>query len=71
MPSVDIQILEGVFSEKERSQMITEVTQVFANIAGDDFAQNVSVRIHEIKSGNYGYAGQPIHTEDGLNMRRK
>ncbi|WP_170402869.1 tautomerase family protein [Ruegeria arenilitoris] len=45
MPSVDIQILEGVFSEEERTQMIKEVTQVFVNIAGDETADSQFTRM--------------------------
>lgn len=69
MPLIDIQVLEGVFDEADKARMIEKVTQAFGEVAGGDMAQNTSVRIHEIRSGNWGFAGTPMTTDDGLRIR--
>ena len=71
MPSMDIQVLEGVFSEEEKAQIITRVTEAFGSVAGETIANGLSVRIHEVKSGSWGYAGKVLHTEDALAMKAK
>ncbi len=69
MPLIDIQVLEGVFDAKDKALIIERVTDAFVSVAGGTMKQGTSVRIHEIKSGDWGFAGVPLHTEDGLAMR--
>jgi len=71
MPSIDIQVLEGVFSAEEKKQIIQNVTEAFGQVAGQTIKQGTSVRIHEIKSGSWGYAGNILTTEIALEMREK
>ena len=71
MPCMDIQILEGVFTPEEKAQMIEKLTDAFGEIAGQTLAGNLSVRIHEVKSGSWGYAGKALTTEVGLSMRAR
>jgi len=71
MPSIDIQVLEGVFSDEEKRRIIENVTNGFGEVAGETIRNNTSVRIHEVRSGSWGYAGQVLHTEDALAMRRR
>lgn len=71
MPLIDVQVLEGVYSDEEKSRIIEKLTQAFGEIAGRTMAEATSVRIHEIRSGSWGYAGKPMTTEDGLAMRKR
>jgi len=71
MPSIDIQVLEGVFSDLEKAQMIKKVTQAFGEVAGQTIQNNTSVRIHEVRSGSWGYAGNVLTTQDALDMRSR
>ncbi|MCK7615902.1 tautomerase family protein [Roseibium sediminicola] len=71
MPSIDIQVLEGVFSDAEKSEIIEHVTDAFASVAGQTIKAGTSVRIHEIQSGSWGYAGNTLTTEAALEMRRR
>jgi len=59
MPLIDIQVLEGVFDEDDKARIIKKVTEAFGDAAGGDMAANTSVRIHEVKSGSWGFAGTP------------
>ena len=69
MPSIDIQVLEGVFSDEEKAQIITRVTAAFGTVAGPEIERGTSVRIHEVKSGSWGWGGNVLHTEDGQRMK--
>lgn len=71
MPSIDIQVLENVFSDAEKGEIIKKVTDAFAEIAGEAIKQGTSVRIHEVQSGAYGYGGNVLTTADALAMRAR
>ncbi|UWQ16845.1 tautomerase family protein [Jannaschia sp. M317] len=71
MPSIDIQVLEGVFSDAEKAEIIRRVTDAFGSVAGETIRGGTSVRIHDVRSGSYGYAGNVLTTEDALAMRRR
>ncbi|KAA9009244.1 tautomerase family protein [Histidinibacterium aquaticum] len=71
MPSIDIQVLEGVFSDTEKAEIITRVTEAFGSVAGATIKGGTSVRIHEVASGSWGYAGKVLTTADALRMREQ
>ena len=68
---MDIQILEGVFTPEEKAQMIAKMAGAFAEVAGQTLDDNLSIRIHEVESGSWGYAGKARATEIGLAMRAR
>lgn len=69
MPLIDIQVLEGFFDEEDRIRIMTAVTKAFGDAAGGKMRDNTSVRIHEIKSGNWCYGGNVLTTAVGLSIR--
>ncbi len=71
MPSIDIKVMEGVFTTEEKARIIECVTAGFGEVAGETMRQNTSVRIQEIRSGDWGYAGEPLTTQTGLDMRKR
>ncbi|MGJ8622756.1 MAG: tautomerase family protein [Yoonia sp.] len=71
MPSIDIQVLEGVFSAEEKAEIIRKVTDAFGAVAGQTIRAGTSVRVHEVRSGSWGYAGNILTTEDALEMRAR
>lgn len=71
MPSIDIQVLEGVFDDAEKAQIITRVTEAFGSVAGGTIQAGVSVRIHEVRSGAWGWGGQVLTTADALEMKAR
>lgn len=71
MPLIDIQVMEGVFSDDEKARMIESVTDGFGAVAGQAMADATSVRIHEVKSGAWGYAGKPFYLQDALDIKNR
>ncbi len=71
MPSIDIQVMEGVFSTEDKRLIIEKVTNAFGEVVGETLRAGTTVRIHEIQSGSWGYGGQPITTEDAKRWRNQ
>lgn len=71
MPSIEIQVLEGVFSEEEKGAIIQKVTDAFGEVAGQTIKNGTSVRLLEVSSGSWGYAGNVLTTQDALEMRAR
>lgn len=71
MPSIDIQVLEGVFDDDEKGRIIEGVTRAFGDVAGKTIMAGTSVRIHEVRSGSWGWGGEVLTTGDALAMKSK
>ena len=71
MPSIDIQVLEGVFSDEEKALIITRVTEAFGSVAGETIKGGTSVRLHEVRSGSWGYGGTVLTTADARAMKAR
>ena len=71
MPAIDVQVMEGVFSAEEKADLIRELTRAFGGVAGQCLADNLSVRIHDVESGSWGYAGKALTTQDAKAMRER
>ena len=63
MPFIEVKIIKGVFSTEEKSQMIGEITSVFARMKGDEFAAGTWVIVNEIDNGNWGEGGSVLLAE--------
>lgn len=44
MPLIDIHVLEGVFTDEEKRQLIAETAKAFGTVAGQTMQDNTSVR---------------------------
>jgi 4-oxalocrotonate tautomerase len=63
MPSVEVKSIKGVFSTEEKSQKIEEITNVYARMKGDEFAEGTWVVINELDDGNWGEGGSVLKAE--------
>ena len=64
MPSVDIEVIEGVFDEAQKVQMIEKVTDAMVEIEGENMRGVTWVRVKEVRSGQWGIGGKPISASD-------
>jgi len=64
MPLVDIQVVEGVFSNDQKRTMIEKVTDAMVEIEGEAMRAVTWVRIQEVASGEWGIGGKPLTTAD-------
>lgn len=70
MPLIDIHVLEGVFSDEEKAQIIAETAKAFGKVAGKPMQDMTSVRVHEVKSGHWGGADTVWTTDRALEVKR-
>ncbi len=71
MPLIDIHVLEGVFSSEEKARLISETAKAFGHVAGKAMQDNISVRVHEVKSGDWGGAEGVWTTEKALELKAR
>ena len=64
MPLVDIQVIEGVFSEDEKSEMIRKVTDTMVAIEGETMRGVTWVRVQDVPSGQWGIGGKALTARD-------
>jgi len=63
MPFVEVKSIKGVFSAEEKSQIIEEITDVFARMKGVEFASGTWVVVSEIDDGSWGEGGSVLKAE--------
>jgi 4-oxalocrotonate tautomerase len=64
MPYVSVKVIEGVFTPQQRQEMITRLTDTMVAIEGEELRQATLVTIEEVKSGDWGFGGTALTTED-------
>jgi 4-oxalocrotonate tautomerase len=63
MPLVDVQVIEGVFSDKQKQDIIKRVTDAMVQVEGEAMRGVTWVRVLEVKSGQWAIGGNPLTTE--------
>ena len=64
MPLLNVKLLEGVFTPKQKQEMIRKLTDTMVSIEGENMRSVTWVVIEEVKSGDWGIAGNPLATSD-------
>mgnify|MGYP000473218752 FL=1 len=63
MPLVNVKVIEGVFTEAQKQEMVQKLTDTMVSIEGENMRQVTWVVIDEVKSGNWGIGGNVLTTE--------
>lgn len=58
MPQVDIQIIEGVFDNNQKQEMIRKVTDAIVEVEGEALRSLTAVRVHEVPAANWAVGGK-------------
>ncbi len=64
MPLINVKLIEGVFSEAQKREIVTRLTDTMVEIEGENMRQVTWVLVEELKSGDWGIGGQPLTTAD-------
>ncbi len=62
MPLIQVKVIEGVFSEEQRREMIERLTDTMVSIEGEKMRDLTAVVVEEVKSGNWGVGGKALTT---------
>jgi 4-oxalocrotonate tautomerase len=63
MPLVNVKLIEGVFDNSQKREMVERLTDAMVEIEGENMRQVTWVVIEEVKSGDWGLGGQPLTTD--------
>ena len=70
MPLANIKVIEGVFTDSEKQQMIEKVTDAIVAIEGERLRDKTVVIVEETRSGDWGIGGKTLTTEHVRHARR-
>jgi len=64
MPLIQVKVIEGVFTEAQKKEMIKKITDTMVSIEGEKLRQVTFVIVEEVKSGDWGIGGKAMTTAD-------
>ena len=62
MPFLNVKIIEGVFDDSQKREMIEKLTDTMVTIEGENMRSVTWCVVEEVKSGDWGVAGNPLTT---------
>jgi 4-oxalocrotonate tautomerase len=63
MPFLNVKLIEGVFTPKQKQEMIRKLTDTMVSIEGENMRPVTWVVIDEVKSGEWAVGGNPLTTD--------
>ena len=64
MPLIAVKVIEGVFSDEQKREIVRKLTDTMVSIEGENMRSVTWVIVEEVKSGDWGIGGQPLTTAD-------
>lgn len=64
MPFIDVKVIEGVFTDDQKQEIVRRLTDTMVSIEGENMRPVTWCVIEEVKSGDWAIAGNPLSTED-------
>jgi 4-oxalocrotonate tautomerase len=64
MPMVTVKVIEGVFTPEQKREMISKITDTMVEIEGENLRPVTWVLVEEVRSGDWGIAGNGLSTAD-------
>ena len=64
MPLIQVKLIEGVFTETQKRQIVRKLTDAMVSIEGENMRPVTWVIVEEVKSGDWGIGGNGLTTAD-------
>ena len=64
MPLLNVKMIEGVFTPTQKQEMIRKLTDTMVSIEGENLRPYTLVVLEEVKSGDWGVAGNSLTNSD-------
>ena len=64
MPLIHVKLIEGVFSDSQKRDIITELTDAMVKVEGENMRGVTWVTLEEVRSGDWGMGGRAVTTAD-------
>jgi 4-oxalocrotonate tautomerase len=71
MPMVTVKLIEGVFTPEQKHEMIRKITDTMVEIEGESLRPVTWVVVEEVRSGDWGIAGNGLTTADVHALQRQ
>ncbi len=64
MPLIQVKLIEDVFSQAQKQDIIKKLTDAMVSIEGENMRPVTWVVVEEVKSGEWGIGGKAMTTAD-------
>jgi 4-oxalocrotonate tautomerase len=64
MPLIQVKLIEGVFTNAKKKEIITKLTDTMVSIEGEALRPYTIVVLEETRSGDWGVGGKSLTTAD-------
>ncbi len=64
MPLVQVKVIEGVFSDAQKREMVRKLTDAMVSIEGEAMRGVTWVVVEEVKGGSWGIGGKSLTADD-------
>jgi 4-oxalocrotonate tautomerase len=64
VPLIHVKLIEGVFSDSQKRDIITELTDAMVKVEGENMRGVTWVTLEEVKSGDWGMGGRAVTAAD-------
>jgi len=64
MPLINVKVIEGVFSDPQKREIVETLTNAMVSIEGENMRGVTWCVLEEVKSGDWAIGGSPLSTED-------
>jgi 4-oxalocrotonate tautomerase len=68
MPLIQVKLIEGVFTDNQKQEMVRKLTDAMVSIEGENMRPVTWILIEDVKSGAWGIGGNPLTTTDVKNL---
>lgn len=63
MPLINVKVIEGVFSDSQKHDIVKELTDAMVRVEGENMRGVTWVVVEEVRSGDWGIGGNTLTTE--------
>ena len=64
MPLIQVKVIENVFTSEQKQQIVRGLTDAMVRIEGENMRPVTWCVVEEVRSGDWGIAGNPLTTAD-------
>jgi 4-oxalocrotonate tautomerase len=64
MPLIQVRLIEGVFTDSQKHEMIRKLTDTMVSISGENLRPVTWVIVEDVRSGDWGIGGNGLTTSD-------
>jgi len=64
MPLIQVKVIENVFTDAQKEEIVSRLTDTMVAIEGESLRPVTWVIVEEVKGGDWGIGGKPLSASD-------